>query len=147
MNEKDVKTRYMGEGGACQCATCKEVRGEVGEVRTFASGATRDVDTDKLDFEAFISPLVTKRYAQFMHANRRQKDGTLRDGDNWTKGITKEAYAKSLTRHVEDFKLHHRGFGDEAVDPDIETTLSAIIFNASGYLFELLKAKRLRDDK
>lgn len=112
------------------------------EVREFASGATRDVDTDKLDFEGFDSPLVNKRYAQYMHFHRRQKDGSLRGSDNWQKGIDSEAYAKSLVRHVEDFRLQWDGFSDEAGDPDIESTLCAILFNAKGILFEILLRKK-----
>ena len=113
-------------------------------IRKFETGATRDLDTNKLDFEGFISPLVTKRYAQYMHQHRIQPDGTLRSSDNWQKGIPPDAYAKSLVRHMEDFKLHHDGFPEEAVDPDLESVLSAILFNAQGYLFEILKKKKLQ---
>lgn len=111
-------------------------------IRKFDSGATRDLDTDKLKYEGFIDPLVDKRYAEYMHVHRKQKDGTLRSPDNWQKGIPQEAYADSLVRHVMDFRLHFDGYSDEAVDADIETVMCAIIFNARGYLFEALKAKR-----
>jgi len=109
--------------------------------RTFGSGATRQDDTEKLDYEGFNSPLVKKRFAQYMHKNRHLPDGSLRDSDNWQKGIPFPAYAKSLNRHFEDFHLIHRGYPDEARE-DIEEALCGIIFNAQGYLFEILKAKR-----
>lgn len=115
------------------------------EIRTFATGATRDTAEGKHDYEGFISPLVTKRYGAYMHRNRFQKDGTTRDSDNWQKGIDKDAYVKSLVRHVEDVKLHHDGFADEAVDADLQDVLCAVLFNASGLLFEMLmegKGKR-----
>ena len=113
------------------------------EMRVFTTGATRDQDTTKLDYEGFISPLVAKRYAKYMHAHRKQADGTVRGSDNWQLGIEKEAYVKSLIRHVEDVKLHWDGFPDEAVDQDLESVLCAVLFNTSGLLFEILKEKRV----
>ena len=114
-------------------------------VRCFSTGATRDTDTGKLDYEGFDSPLVVRRYAQFMHRHRVQSDGTLRDSDNWQKGIPRDQYAKSLIRHVVEFWLAHRGFevqpASERDPQDVEDVLCAILFNAKGYLFELLKAK------
>lgn len=111
-------------------------------MRKFETGATRDADADKPDYEGFISPLVTKRFGQYMHHHRKQSDGSLRSADNWQKGIPLHAYASSLRRHIEDWHLHHDGFPEEAVDPDIESVLCAIMFNVQGYLFEVLKAKR-----
>lgn len=105
-------------------------------MRHFPSGATRDGDKDKLDFEGFLSPIVLKRYAEYMHKNRLQKDGSFRDSDNWQKGIPKDQYAKSLIRHTEDFWLEHRGYQSRE---DIQEALCGILFNAQGYLFELLK--------
>lgn len=111
-------------------------------MRQFSSGATRDTDTLKPNYEGFISPLVTKRYGQYMNVHRRQADGSLRDADNWQLGIPKQAYVESLVRHIEDVKLHWDGYSDEAVDPDLESVLCAVLFNASGLLFELLKERR-----
>lgn len=113
-------------------------------MRQFATGATRDSDDNKLDYEGFISPLVTKRFAQYMHEHRKQADGQLRASDNWMRGIPKEAYVKSLVRHVEDVKLHHDGYADEAVDPSFESVLCAVMFNVQGLLYELLKERRLK---
>ena len=110
----------------------------MGKTRTFKGGATRDTDEGKLDIEAFISPIVTQRYCEYMHSNRKQSDGSLRDGDNWQKGIPIPAYMKSLTRHIEDVKLANRGYD---ISSDLETSICASIFNLQGYLFELLKAR------
>jgi hypothetical protein len=110
-----------------------------GEVRRFESGATRDTEEGKLDFEAFLSPLVLLRYAEYMHEHRKQSDGQLRDGDNWQKGIPKDAYMKSLLRHVMDAWLFHRYRGADAKAENIEEALCAIIFNAMGYLFNELE--------
>ena len=112
------------------------------DLRAFEAGATRDTDTDKLDYEGFDSPLVNKRYARYMHLHRKQANDAVRSGDNWQLGIEKEAYVKSLIRHVEDVKLHWDGYSDEAVDQDFESVLCAVLFNAKGLLFELLREKR-----
>lgn len=111
--------------------------------RRFETGATRDLDDDKLDVEGFESPLVRLRFAKYMHGKRRLADGTLRASDNWQQGIPADAYVKSLTRHALDVALHHDGYGDLAVE-SIEASLCAVIFNASGLLFEILKEQRAR---
>jgi hypothetical protein len=108
-------------------------------VRTFGTGATRDLDANKLDFEGFLSPLVLERYAQHMHAARKMPDGTMRASDNWQLGIPKDAYIKSAWRHFFDVWKTHRGIETSS---DIETELCALLFNVSGYLHETLKAKR-----
>lgn len=112
------------------------------EMRQFESGATRDSNIDKLDFEGFDSPLVNKRYAQYMHLHRKQADGSMRGSSNWQAGIPKAAYIESLIRHVEDVKLHWDGYADESVDADFESVLCAVLFNCKGLLFELLKERR-----
>lgn len=106
-------------------------------VRLFESGATRDQDVNKLDYEGFLSPRVLQRFAEYMHENRKQTDGALRDSDNWQKGIPKDAYMKSLLRHLMDVWLMHRAKAYPA--EDMEKALCAVIFNAQGYLFELLR--------
>jgi hypothetical protein len=103
--------------------------------RTFDSGATRNLDAEKLDYEGFYSPLVLERYAQYMHANRKLPDGSMRGSDNWMLGIPLPAYMKSLLRHVISAWKRHRGYGDHE---DLETALCGVLFNASGYLHELL---------
>jgi len=105
-------------------------------VREFESGATRDSDDTKLDYEGFISPLVVERYAAYMHKNRVQADGKLRASDNWQKGIPRQVYMKSLWRHfMEAWKGHRALIGHG----DMEEALCAILFNAMGYLHEMLK--------
>lgn len=107
-------------------------------MRQFESGATRNLDANKLDFEGFLSPSVMRRFAEYMHANRVQADGVLRDSDNWQKGIPPTAYMKSGFRHFFAWWAFHRG---EPAGEDVEDSLCALIFNAQGYLHELLKAR------
>jgi hypothetical protein len=111
-------------------------------MRTFESGATRNVDDDKIDFDGFLSPLALRRYAEYLHKHRHQADGKLRDSDNWQKGIPKSAYMKSLWRHFIDAWTLHRGcatISEQSPDELIEDALCATIFNAMGYLHEHLK--------
>lgn len=109
-------------------------------MRTFSSGATRDTDEGKLDYEAFLSPLVLKRYAEHLHKHRIQSDGKLRDGDNWQKGIAQDVYMKSMWRHFFAVWEQHRGIPTEE---GREESLCALIFNASGMLHEFLKVPAL----
>lgn len=106
--------------------------------RTFDSGANRNDDTNKLDYEAFLSPLVLKRYVQYLHKHRYLEDGTIRCGDNWQKGMPLSSYMKSLMRHFMDVWLTHRGWYVEA---KITDSLCGIIFNAMGMLHEIEKEK------
>ena len=107
-----------------------------GKIRQFDTGATRETDEGKYDYEGFISPLVLKRYAAYMHKHRLQPDGKLRDSDNWQKGIPKDAYMKSGWRHFLDWWCEHRGIASRE---GLEEALCALLFNVMGYLHETLK--------
>ena len=109
------------------------------KIRVFKTGATRDTDNNKLDYEGFLSPIVLERYAQYMHKHRIQPDGKLRASDNWLKGIPKEEYIKSLFRHFMDLWKEHRGFKSR---DGIEDALCGMMFNTMGYLYEVLKKKK-----
>jgi hypothetical protein len=108
------------------------------EIRTFKTGATRDTNQNKPDYEGFLSPLVIKRFGEYMNKHRLQPDGNLRDSDNWQKGIPKEEYMKSAWRHFLDWWLEVRGFKSR---DGVEEALCALMFNTMGYLHELEKEK------
>lgn len=112
-----------------------------GKIRKFDTGATRDTDEGKYDFEGFLSPLVIKKFGEYMNKHRKQSDGSLRDSDNWQKGIPKDAYIKSAFRHFHDWWMEHRGYeGRES----LEEALCALLFNVQGYLHEYLKENNER---
>ncbi len=117
-----------------------------GNTRTFETGATRDTDEGKYDYEAFLSPLVIERYGKYMHKCRTQSDGTLRAGDNWQLGMPFTAFIKSGFRHFIDWWLWHRSKPEHQIETfdKLEDTLCALLFNVSGYLHERLKARRKR---
>lgn len=108
--------------------------------RAFSTGATRDTDEGKLDFEGFLSPLVLKRYAEHMHDARKMPDGTLRASDNWQLGIPKDVYMKSMWRHFFDVWDNHRN--PKPSRHQLEAELCGLLFNVSGMLHEILKAKK-----
>ena len=107
-----------------------------GTIRSFDTGATRDTAEGKYDYEGFLDPLVLERFAEYMQENRKQSDGSMRDSDNWQKGIPKDAYVKSGLRHFMEWWKAHRG---HSVDDGLERALCGVIFNAMGYLHEILK--------
>jgi hypothetical protein len=111
-------------------------------MRTFETGATRDDDEGKPDYEGFISPLVIQRYGEYMLKHQVQADGITRPSDNWQNGIPKDTYIKSGLRHMIDWWNEHRG--NESRD-GVQEALCALLFNASGYLHELLKDEQIGD--
>jgi len=115
-------------------------------MRNFNTGATRDEDKTKNDYEGFLHPSVIERYGDYMTKHRIQADGQLRDSDNWQRGIPKEAYIKSAWRHFLDVWFIHRGYKrwDKQRNEEItiDEALCALLFNIMGYLFEILKEKK-----
>lgn len=151
---KDVQ-RIVNEqkesGGSYAVAT--GVLGAVGQVgdsaaavyvgkRVFATGANRNDDSEKPDYEGYLSPLVLREYGRYMQKHARMEDGSTRPSDNWQRGIPKDAYMKSLWRHFLDVWTEHRtkspSWNLVARDFMIEA-LCGIMFNAMGYLHEVLK--------
>jgi hypothetical protein len=113
----------------------------MGKIRKFNTGATRDDDTGKLEPWGFTSPLVEKAFSEYMHDHRKQSDGSMRDSNNWKKGIPVDAYWHSLSRHILDFRLLYDGFPEEATSKDMINVLCAVHFNVCGLMYELLKAE------
>lgn len=114
------------------------------DVRNFDTGATRSSDSGRYDPEGFLSPLALERFCAYMNKHRQQPDGSIRASDNWQKGIPGETYMKGLWRHLLHAWTRHRGFApvDAKAADNLEEDLCAIIFNAQGYLHELIKAKQ-----
>jgi len=119
----------------------EEINGKVEEpksMREFSTGATRNLSDDKLDFNGFLSPLALEEFAKYMHKNRIQADGKMRDSDNWQRGIEINSYMSSMWRHFFDTWKSHRGL--ETPEDQI-SNLCGLLFNVQGMLHELLKTK------
>src|SRR6267143_505372 len=97
------------------------------KIRKFDSGATRDTDDGKLDYEGFLSPIVLKAYAEYLNKHRVQKDGGLRASDNWQNLFGEDHNSvcmKSAWRHFMDIWMYHRGFtSSESIDDAIAATI------------------------
>lgn len=106
---------------------------EAQSLRTFDSGATRSPLGDKLQYEGYLSPIVIRRFAQYMKKHQTQSDGKQRAADNWQNGIPKESLMDSGYRHFIDWWLHHRGYGQDATE-DLQESLCALLFNVMAYL-------------
>jgi hypothetical protein len=104
-------------------------------MREFSTGATRDTDENKIDFEGFLSPLALEEYGKYMLKNQLQADGKLRASDNWQKGIPIDAYMKSMWRHFHSVWKRHRAQEDNIED------LCAMFFNVQGMLHEKIKER------
>lgn len=120
-------------------------------IRTFDSGATRNLDVAKFDFEGFLNPEALHAFGEYMHEHRTQRDGSIRDSDNWQKGIPFSVYIKSLVRHTIDLWRMNRGY--LVINPDTglpqtkKQLCAAITFNAMGYMKELVDPSPINKEK
>jgi hypothetical protein len=110
----------------------------------FESGATRSDDGDRFDVEGFLSPIVLERFCEYMHKNRLRSDGTLRDGDDWQKGIPPIRYVQAALRHMLHLWTRWRGFEpkDASAAASLEEDCCAVLFNVMGLLHHILLRQR-----
>ncbi len=111
-------------------------------VRTFKTGATRDTEEGKLKYTGFLDPVVLRRYAEYMHEHRTQKDGTVRDADNWKLGMPLDSYIDSGVRHLFDlwglFEVQRLTLGLGQPTKEELDLCSAVMFNIMGYMYQRL---------
>ena len=111
-------------------------------MREFSTGATRDTDDGKVDYQCILSIPVLRAFGEYMKKHRVQADGKMRPYDNWKKGIPRKVYRQSKWRHLLDW--------DEAIDAgDFDKYVEAAcaeLFNIQGHLHESLKARDCTDE-
>lgn len=114
-------------------------------IRTFAGGATRETDKDKPSYVKALSPVVLRRYVEYIGKHRVQADGNLRDWDNWKQGMPQGVYLDGLGRHFLAVWLLLHGFpaSDNHGPVTLENSLCGIFFNTQGILHEILSEKEL----
>lgn len=104
-------------------------------MRHFASGATRDNDSRKLDFDAIFDPRVLEAFAHYMNICRETPEG-LREADNWKHGFPMDVLMKSMWRHFFAlWKSHHEFNGDHPL-----VAACALLFNVQAYMKQLIEA-------
>jgi hypothetical protein len=50
-------------------------------------------------------------------------------------------YMKSMFRHFMDVWMHHRSYGAQLVDENLDVCLCALMFNVQGMLHEITREK------
>lgn len=113
------------------------------KMREFEHGATRDTAQGKLDYVKALSPIVLRRYVQYLDKHRLLPDGSYREFDNWKQGIPQDVYHSSNGRHFFDAWLLTEGYTteDNHGPVTLEDALCAELFNIMGRLHEILKPK------
>ena len=133
-------------------------------VRVLDSGATRSSLDGKFDYEGFFNPATLAVFADYLHRHRVQTDGSIRDSDNWQKGMDRDTCMKSALRHMMDTWAIHRGFEvykeklpsggekthyilpSEAATPGtwervyLYDCICGVIFNLNGYILEEVRS-------
>jgi hypothetical protein len=122
-----------------------------GATRTFSTGAKRDTDDGKLQFARCLSPYALEAVADYM---RRHNSQAHRREDNWKAGIPLDSFMESMFRHFHHAWKLHVELRTEPSYYELADALCGIMFNAQGYLHELLKpeprqmlAEHLNSDK
>lgn len=126
---------YSMESKRYMCFKCNEekiesknMEEETKQVRSFDTGAIRDLEDGKEDYIETISWTAFRRYAQYMtECKKRYSEG------NFKKGIPEEAYRRSALRHISKYLINTQEGG--SLEPHIDH-ISAAIFNLFGILHE-----------
>lgn len=109
-------------------------------IRTFETGATRDTTNGKLSYVKALCPIVLTRYVEYIREHRKLPDGSMREFDNWKRGIPSNVCLDSEGRHFLADWLLSEGYSvnDNHGPVNEEDTLCAILFNASCRLRAML---------
>lgn len=115
------------------------------EIRTFNTGANRDTDNLKNDYEGYLSPLVIKAFGDYMTKHRKLPNGDIRESDNWQKLFGtyeehKSVCIKSAFRHFLDWWLEYDGYKSR---DGLDEALCGLLFNVMAYYHcELLEREK-----
>jgi hypothetical protein len=103
--------------------------------RDLGTGAVRNSDEGKIDYDGVLHPLVLKGFGEYMMRHTKLEDGSSRDSDNWQKGLVASNMIKSANRHFVDVWLHMRGCEGDATESYLNS-LYACIFNLMGMVHQ-----------
>jgi hypothetical protein len=146
----EVTIEFADVEGLCYLRPCNlelvqssslssQTNGPAPAVLDFESGATRNCKEHELRYDGFLSPLALQLFAEYMHKNRVTADGSIREPDNWQKGIPDASYVDSLLRHVIDIWMIYRGWESKARDGgDKRAAIAGAMFNVQGLAHNLV---------
>ena len=125
-----------------------------GVIQQFPTGATRSSDEGKNAYDGFLSMPAIEEFGDYMTRHRLQADGSLRDPDNWQKGMPLASYVSSLLRHTLELVGLQRGYVSHRMKREFQAerltdleflkreTACAIWFNVQGFLHVTVTPKQ-----
>jgi len=118
-------------------------------MRTFSGGATRDNDDSKPEFASILSPVVLRRFGEYMIRHNVQADGKKRGMANWKTGMPRKVYLESMFRHFVDvweIVTRDHQWAITPGDDKLEEALCAMLFNNQGLLREVLLGRDIKEE-
>jgi hypothetical protein len=112
-------------------------------MRKFKTGAIRNSDELKNDYEGFLDPLVIEAFGDYM-TKHRVVEGQIRASDNWQKGFGEDHLGvciKSAWRHFLDWWLEHRGFKSRE---SLDDAICGLLFNLMAYYSKILRDRQVK---
>ena len=115
-----------------------------GITRVSDTGATRNSNVGKINYQGALSPVVLEAYGKYIEKHSLLPDGTIRNNKNWQKLFGtpqehREVCIESAWRHFIDILMEHDGY--ESRD-GIDEALGGLMFNIQAYWFSILKERR-----
>ena len=115
-----------------------------GVLRMSESGAIRNSDVGKINYQGALSPLILEAYGKYIEKHSLLPDGTRRNNKNWqnlfgTPEEHRQVCIESAWRHFIDLLMDHDGY--ESRD-GIDEALGGLMFNIQAYWFSILKERR-----
>jgi len=114
------------------------------ELRNFDTGAIRDNDDSKINYQGALSPLVLEAYGAYIQKHSLLPDGTRRNNKNWqnlfgTHEEHRQVCIESAWRHFIDLLMEHDGYDSR---DGLDEAIGGLMFNIQAYWFSVLKERR-----
>ena len=114
------------------------------ELRNFDTGAIRDNDDSKINYQGALSPLVLEAYGAYIQKHSLLPDGTRRNNKNWqnlfgTHEEHRQVCIESAWRHFIDLLMEHDGYDSR---DGLDEAIGGLLFNIQAYWFSVLKERK-----
>lgn len=119
-----------------------------GVLRISESGAIRNSDIGKINYQGALSPLILEAYGKYIEKHSLLPDGTRRNNKNWqnlfgTPEEHRQVCIESAWRHFIDLLMEHDGY--ESRD-GIDEALGGLMFNIQAYWFSFLIERKRKNE-